>query len=226
MRELAAGLWTVDAELAGLPIGRRMIVARRAAGDVLVHSAVCADAATMTTIEALGPLTAIIIPSRHHLMDAAAWKHRYPTARVLARPAAVGATAKRVAVDGDLAELGPDPAVTWTPLAGAPEEGVLLHQAADGLTVVFNDAFMNLPDRLPGVRGAVMKLIGSTGGPKVTRIARWFIVKDHAAHAAQLRELAARPDLRRVVPGHGAIIDGADAARAALRRAADGLGAG
>ncbi len=216
-------MWTLDADLAGLPIGRRMIVMRRAAGDVVVHSAVCADARTMASIEALGPLTAIIVPSRHHSMDAAAWKHRFPTARVLARPAAVPAVGKRVTVDGDVASLGADAAVSWVPLAGAPDEGILLHQAADGVTAVFNDAFMNLPDRLPGVRGLMMKLVGSTGGPKVTGLARWFIVKDHGGHAAQLRELAARPDLRRVVPGHGTIIEGADAARAALLRAADGL---
>jgi len=74
---------------------------------------------------------------------------------------------------------------------------------------------------LPGVRGLVVKLIGSTGGPKVTRTARWFIIKDHAAWAAQLRRFAARPALARVIPGHGAIVT--EAASAALLRAADGL---
>ena len=40
-------------------------------------------------------------------------------------------------------------------------------------------------------------------------------MKDRRAYAAQLRQLAARPALARVVPGHGAIItDGAAAEHA------------
>ena len=92
------------------------------------------------------------------------------------------------------------------PLAGVPAEAVFIHAAPDGgETLVFNDGFMNLPARLPGFKGWVVKLIGSTGGPKVTWTARTFLVKDRRAYAAQLRQLAARPALARVVPGHGAV---------------------
>ena len=220
LRELASGLWTVDAELAGPPIGRRMIIAQRASGDLVVHGAVCADQATMAAIDRIGPVASVIVPNGFHRLDAAAWKHRFAGARMLAREAARDKVEQKVAVDGDPAELGDDGRVGWVPLLGCPAEGVLLHHGPDGLTVVFNDAFMNLPDKLPGVKGFVMKLLGSTGGPKVTRIARWFLVENATAHAAQLRELAAREDLRRVVPAHGAIIEG-DEARAGLHRAAE-----
>jgi hypothetical protein len=83
---------------------------------------------------------------------------------------------------------------------------------------------MNLPDRLPGFRGFVVKAIGSLGGPKVTRTAKLALVKDRAALAGHLRRLADTPGLSTIVPGHGAVIrNDAAAAAAALRRAADGL---
>jgi hypothetical protein len=80
---------------------------------------------------------------------------------------------------------------------------------------------MNLPASLPGFKGFVVKVIGSTGGPKVTNTAKWFIVKDRPAYATHLRRLADTPGLARVIPAHGAMVTEDPAA--ALRRAADGL---
>jgi hypothetical protein len=112
--------------------------------------------------------------------------------------------------------------VTWQAADGVPHEAVFIHRAPDGgETAICNDAFMNLPDRLPGVKGALVRLLGSTGGPKVTWTARVGIVDDRRAWADHLRRLAARPALARIIPGHGAIVT-ADAG-AAFRRAADGL---
>ena len=222
LTEIAPGLWIVDATLDLLPIGRRMTVWRTADGGLAVHSAVACDAATMATIDALGPVRWIIVPSGNHRIDAPRWKGRYPEAQVLAMPASRARVAQRVAVDGDYGRLPTGGAVTFAPLAGVPAEAVFIHAAPDGgETLVFNDGFMNLPARLPGFKGWVVKLIGSTGGLKVTWTARTFLVKDRRAYAAQLRQLAARPALARVVPGHGAIIT--DGAAAALATAADRL---
>jgi hypothetical protein len=221
LTELADGLWHVDATLDVLPIGRRMVVMRLGDGGLGVHSAVCTDAETVAAIEALGSVRWIIVPSGHHRMDAPAWKARFPDAKVVAMPASQARVAGVVPVDGDYGAL-PDGAVTWQALDGVPAEGVFLHRAPDGaVTAVFNDAFMNLPDRLPGWKGWVVKAIGSTGGPKVTNTAKWFIVKDRPAYAAHLRRLAETPGLARIVPAHGDIVT--NDAPAALRRAADGL---
>ena len=176
----------------------------------------------MAAIDALGPVRWIVVPSGHHRLDAPRFKARYPAAQVVAMPAAHARVAQRVAVDGDFGLLPAGSAVTFAPLAGVPVEAVFIHRADDATeTLIFNDGFMNLPDRLPGLKGWVVKLIGSTGGPKVTWTARTFIVKDKRAYAAQLRELAARPALRRIIPGHGAVIT--DGAAAALAAAADRL---
>jgi hypothetical protein len=82
----------------------------------------------------------------------------------------------------------------------------------------FGDAVMNLPPR-PGVRGLLWRLLGSNGRPRVTRIARWFIVGDRAVFREHLLRLAARPGLGRVVPCHGGIV--AEDAAGVLRRTAE-----
>jgi len=219
---LADGLWTVDAELDALPIGRRMTIARLADGGLAVHSAVACDDATMAAIDRLGPVSFIVVPSGFHRLDAPRYAARYPQARVVTMPASRGRVADRVAVAGDYGLLPTGAGFGFQPLAGLPAEAVFIHRAADGgETLIFNDGLMNLPASIPGFKGWVVKLLGSTGGPKVTRTARIGLVKDKRAYADHLRQLAARPDLARIVPGHGAVI--VDDAAGALRIAADGL---
>jgi hypothetical protein len=70
---------------------------------------------------------------------------------------------------------------------------------------------MNLP-HLPGAQGLLLRAIGSTGGPRVTPLARLVAVSDRRALAASLERLARTPGLARLVPSHGAIVE-ADAAR-------------
>jgi hypothetical protein len=43
--------------------------------------------------------------------------------------------------------------------------------------------------------------------PQVPREVKWLFLKDRSALAAQLREWAAVPELRRLIPSHGEIID-------------------
>jgi Domain of unknown function (DUF4336) len=224
LERLADGLWQVEADLALLPIGRRMTIVRLGGGELVVHNAVACDEPTMAAIEALGPLRWIVVPSGHHRMDAHAFASRFAAARVVTPAGSAARVAARCRVDGGLELLPRDPSLVWAPLAGVPAEAALVHTDPRGaVTLIFNDAFMNLPDRLPGVKGAIVRLIGSTGGPKVTRTARWFIVDDRAAYAAQLRRLAATPGLARVIPGHGLVLRDAAAAAAGVLRAADGL---
>ena len=84
---LADGLWTVDAELDALPIGRRMTIVRLADGGLAVHSAVACDDATMAAIDRLGPVSFIVVPSGFHRLDAPRYAGRYPQARVVTMPA-------------------------------------------------------------------------------------------------------------------------------------------
>jgi hypothetical protein len=161
----------------------------------------------MAAIEALGPVRWIIVPSGYHRIDAPAFAARYPDAKVMTPAGATQRVAKKVRVDGTLDLLPADPQLAWQPLAGVPSEVALVHTDGKRSTLIFNDAFMNLPAKLPGFKGFIVKLIGSTGGPKVSRTAKYFIVKDRPAYADHLRRLAELPGLSRVIMAHGAILD-------------------
>jgi hypothetical protein len=201
-----------------------MTIVRLAGGELVVHNAVACDEPTLDALAAIGPVRWIIVPSGHHRIDAPAFATRFADARVIAPAASIDRVRARCRVDGALDLLPADPALRWEPLDGVPAEAVFVHtDAGDAATAIFNDAFMNLPARLPGVKGLIVRMIGSTGGPKVTRTARWFIVKDGPAYAAHLRRIAALPGLARVIPGHGDVIRDPEASSAAIARAADGL---
>jgi hypothetical protein len=220
LEALGKNLWQVEATLPSLPIGRRMVVARRADGDLVIHNAVACDSSTMAAIQALGRIAYLIVPSGFHRMDLPAFAARYPDCKVLAMPGSVERVQARGRVDGGPELLPNDPQTRWVALEGVPAEGVVLHETSDGTVAVFNDCLINNPARIPGVKGLLLRAIGSTGGPKVTRIARTFLVKDARSYASHLRRIADLDPVL-VVPGHGALVRNDVAAT--LRHAASDL---
>ncbi len=77
---------------------------------------------------------------------------------------------------------------------------------------------MNLP-HLHGLEGRLLRLLGSTGKPRVTPVARLLSVSDRRRLAAHLARLAALPGLCRLVVSHGRNVeqDAAGALRAVAR---------
>src|SRR5262249_60972268 len=100
----------------------------------------------------------------------------------------------------------------------AQVEAAMFVRRSDGETMVVTDGIFNLQEKLPGAVGAFFHFIGSKPGPRVTWLARTFMVKDRAAYRAQLERLAGSPDLRRVIVAHGAMV--ADNCQGFLRTAA------
>src|SRR5207253_2809342 len=85
-------------------------------------------------------------------------------------------------------------------------EAVFVVQSGGHASLLFGDTMMNLP-HLPGLDGLLFRLLGSTGSPRVTLIAKLAIVGDKRALRADLERLAALPGLERIVPSHGFVIE-------------------
>jgi len=85
-------------------------------------------------------------------------------------------------------------------------EGVLIVRDENETTLVFNDILFNHP-HVPGFGGFVLKTLGSSGGPRVTRVAKMMMIKNKSALAEQLMRLSALDNLARVIPGHGDVIE-------------------
>jgi glyoxylase-like metal-dependent hydrolase (beta-lactamase superfamily II) len=77
---------------------------------------------------------------------------------------------------------------------------------AGGSLCFCGDALFNTPHQ-PGAKGFILRLIGSSGGPRVTLVARLALVESMRDLRAHFAELSAMPGLARLVPCHGWIVD-------------------
>ena len=207
LEELAPNLWRVEGALPKMSLRRQMIIVRTDSGQLLIHNAICSDDETQRQIEALGSIRWIAVPNAFHRIDAARYKARYPEAKIICPRGARRKVEQRVAVDATYDELDLEAPISVEHVRGIKEtEGVFKVESPDGMTLVFNDIVFNQP-HLPGFFGVVYRLMGSSGRPKVTLVAKLAFAKDKAALREHLRQLAALPNLKRVVPAHIDVID-------------------
>lgn len=222
LERLEDNLWAVTGEGVIGPMNRRMAIVRLSGGELVFHNAIPLEEAAMREVAALGRPTFLVVPNRVHRLDVHAFQQRLGL-RVLCPATARPHVEAKVRVDGDLDALPRDPALAAIPLEGTRSgEAALLVRSAGGAraSLVFADTVMNLP-HAPGPGGIVLRLVGTSGGPRVTRIARLLTVLDRGALAAHLTRLAATPGLARLLVSHGE--DVTEHAPAILRRVAADL---
>lgn len=207
LETLTDNLWYVTGRLPNMALRRTMALARMEDGRVVIHNPIALEEEAMKSIEEWGTPAFIVVPSGFHRLDCAAFKRRYPDAKVVCPAGSRARVEQVVSVDLTYDEFAGDDSVSFEHIDGVKQfEGVMKVRSADGVTLVFNDVVFNVPHQ-PGRRGLLLRLIGSSGGPKVTRLARMFIVKDKKAVRACIQRLAETPELARVIPGHGLVID-------------------
>jgi hypothetical protein len=208
MQPFAPEIWTEARPLrfAGVETGTRMTLVRLADGSLFVHSPIALDADTRKAVDAIGPLKAIVAPSRFHHLYAGEWMRAYPDAVVCCCP---GLATKR----RDLAwsrVLGDAPEPEWRGeidqvLFGArslEDEVVFFHRASR--TLICADAIFNLAQHPSRFTRTVAFLMGNRE-PGATLFER-FLIRDRVAAREQVgRMLAWKAD--RIVLAHGACIE-------------------
>jgi hypothetical protein len=219
--ELASNLRLVTGDLPEMPLRRNMIAVRMQDGRLLLHNPIALEDELMREFERWGAPAFLVVPNGWHRLDCVVFKQRYPEARVVCPAGSRKKVEEVTAVDLTYDAFPGDDAVTLAHVAGVRDvEGVMTVRSEDGVTLVFNDLVFNTP-HLPGFTGLVIRLLGSSGGPRVTPLMRLRAVKDKRALREHLRALASTPDLVRVVPGHGHVM--ARDAAATLRSVAEAL---
>lgn len=218
--QLEDNLWRVEQALPQT-LPRVMTVVRMSDGRLIVHSAIALDEASMKRLEQAGEVAFLVVPNGGHRRDARIFKDRYPSARVVTPRGAQKRVEEVVPVDLTYEQFPGDDTVQFETLDGVGEqEGAVIVRSGAATTVVLNDAIFNMPHQ-PGALGFALRLLGSSGGPRVTRVGKLAFVKDKDAFRRHLERLAARPGLRRVIVSHVDVIEQAPAE--ALRRAAAAL---
>lgn len=206
IEEVSDTLWIVRGDVPRLPLGRTMVVARMEDGRLLVHNAIALPPADQRRLDAFGELGYIVVPSAYHRIDARRYAERYPDAEIVCPAGAKAKVEELVPVDLTYDLFEGDSVVSLRHAAGVGDkEGVLTVTDRGGKTLVFNDLLFNL-DHIPGLFGMVSRIIGSTGGPRVTWLFRRAALADKEALRAFLQRMAATEGLVRVIPGHGKVI--------------------
>ncbi len=218
MERLGDEIWTVGQPLviAGADLGTRMTV-MRVGGELVLHSPARIDDALAEELEGLGRVRWLVAPCAYHHLFVGRAKERWPEAEVLVAPG-VAPKQPRLAIDGTLPGDAPREwagAIELAHIGGMPrlEEIAFLHRASR--TLVLTDFMFNIP-RLEGWLGRTMlKMAGSYGGPKQTKLLR-FLMKDRAAVKAS-RDAILAWDFDRVSVCHREVIerDGKDVFAAA-----------
>lgn len=206
LRALADNLWLVEAPTSMGAMDRKMTVARGDDGRLFLFDALWLDDATFAQLDALGPVGVIFVPNWLHDFDGEALQQRYPTARLCAFPA----TSRRLGwthLEEFTPAMAPAP-ITLRTLPGVrSSEAVCEVRHPDGTaTQIYCDALFHVPHG-GGVSGSIMRLIGSTGQFHMSPLARWLLLRDKAAFRGWLESQAVRPDLCRIICGHGLTLE-------------------
>jgi len=210
VRSVDDRILTVEGDIP-MPLGkfpRRMTVVGLSRNRSVIFSAIALKESAMRRIEEVGQPSFLIVPSGHHRLDALPWKQRYPKLKVICPAGAKGSVAEAVPVDST-DDIMSDKDVDFTVVEGTGEaEAALVVRRKSGTTLIVNDLIANV--RHPQGMGA--KIIARLAGfgvkrPRVPRLVKRIMVEDKKELNQQLREWSKIPELRRIVPSHGEIID-------------------
>ena len=205
---LAPDLWVATRPLPLVvgDVGTRMTVIRLSDGSLFLHSPVRLDRETRAALDALGPVRAVVAPSKVHHFFVGDYLAAYPAAQAWAAP---GLPAKRT----DLAfqgELGDEAPPLWRGqieqhlFRGAPaiNEVVFFHPTTR--TLLLTDLAFNVLDAGAGKIRFFYWLIGAARRFGPHRFVRLLIRDRRAARTSLARIL--QWDFDRVVVTHGAVL--------------------
>lgn len=201
---------TVEGDIP-MPLGkfpRRMTVVGLSRNRSAIFSAMALNEAGMRRIEDVGKPSFLIVPNGHHRLDAHAWKERYPKLKVMCPPGAKESVSEAAPVDST-DDILSDKDVDFVIVEGTGEaEAALVVRRKSGTTLIVNDMIANV--RHP--RGLGARIIAHLAGfgvkrPRIPRVVKRVMVEDRKGLAEQLREWSKIPELLRIVPSHGEIID-------------------
>lgn len=207
LQPITEGLWSATRPLRffGLETGTRMTVVRLAGGGLFVHSPVGLDPGLRAAVDALGPVAAIVAPSRFHHLYVGEWRTAYPQAILCCCP---GLETKRTDVAWDRV-LGDTPEPEWRGdleqvFFGArslENEVVFFHRATR--TIVLADAIFNFGTHPSALTRLVGWLLGGSA-PGTTWVER-LLIRDRAGARAQVDRMLAW-NAERIVCAHGDVI--------------------
>jgi hypothetical protein len=177
--------------------------------------------ADFTELETWGKPRFLLAPNHFHNGGLRLWHERYPDAAIVAHPRAIARLSKRLGLPvADLtalrAVLPPDVRLLSPPMAKQGETWVAFG-SGQGATWYVCDGILN-ESRLPsGPLGMVMRALGFRTELMTNPLFKRLFLASKAGYKAWVLEQLTLDPPTRLIPAHGAVLEGADLAEK-LRR--------
>lgn len=207
MKELVSDLlWTEfePMKLAGLPIGRRVTVARAASGKLVVFSPLKLTSQKLANLNGIGEVSAFVLANRLHDIGFSDYFEPFEKASFLSGVASLKDHSK-----WPLCEISPNTpeleGFECTLLRGMPltQEHAFLHKASK--TLILTDALFNLPTSDAFVSRLLMRIADMGGTPRPSRLFR-SLIRSKTEFSSSIQKVA-EWDFDRIVTGHGCTIE-------------------
>jgi hypothetical protein len=195
-----------------------MVIAKKDDGSLVFFHAIPLDDKTLEEVRSIGKPTYLVLGHHQHAIDAHAFQQKLQL-DVYGPAACEAALRERVELAGTLERFPGDGAVSVESARGTKlGEAVMTVRSNGRASLLFTDLIQNNAKESTALP---FRMMGFAGGPKVVWVFRKMFVKDRTAVRSALETWSKLPDLRRLVPFHGTIVD--DGAASALGAAASSL---
>ncbi len=216
IRKIDDNLWTVDGDVPGLPIRRRMTIIKRSNGDLMFFNAVPLEEPMLEEVRAWGRPAMLVVPHDNHMIDGHAFREKLGL-KLYGPAECADKIRQRSVLSGTLDVIPQDADVQVHGSRGNKlGEPVIEVRSGSRVTLVFGDLIQNTPSASLSLP---LRLLGFGGGPKVTPVFKLMFVKDKGRMKDQIAGWSELPGLTRLLPSHGDIVE-SDAA-ALLKHAGD-----
>lgn len=206
IQKLEDNLWAVEGFVPGAKFKRRMCIIKRTDGSLLFFHAIPLEEKALDVIKAWGRPAYLVVGHDQHAFDAEAFREKLGLKVFGPKECEVKLRA-RLELSGTLEDIPSDPSVRFESVPGVKHgEPIVEVKSAGGshISLLFGDVIQNSPkDKLP----LPLRMLGFGGGPKVVPVFRMLFMKDRAAMKNALLGWAKTPNLVRLVPMHGTIVD-------------------
>lgn len=218
LQKIDENLWAIESMVPGVPAARRMCIIKRTDGTLLFFHSIPLDDETLRQVQALGTPKYLVVGHDQHMIDTHAFAEKLGV-DVYGPKKSEEKMRARATLEGVLEDVPADPSIDLMSVPGTKHgETAIIVRSGGGarVSILISDVIQNSPrEKTP----LFMRLLGFAGGPKIVPVFRMLFLKNKAAVKETFLKWAAIPNLKRLVPFHGSIVE-ADAAEALKKVAA------
>ena len=220
IQKLDDNLWTVENSVPGTRIGRRMCILKRTDGSLLFFHSIPLDETALAEVRAWGTPRYLVVGHDQHTMDAHAFQEKLGL-EAYGPKSNEEKLRGRMTLTGALEDIPKDPSMDIFSVLGTKHgETAIILRSGGGtrVSLLLSDVLHNTHKEDTSF---LFRMLGFTSdGPKVVPAFRMLFTKDKAVLKKTLTDWAKIPNLKRLVPFHGRIVEkeAAEAVRTAAAK--------